>query len=78
MDLRSSPNRLVPVSRSRRMSTFHLSLMRVRVVYTGQAGRLGAVDWDVDSLCFSIVMIQIVLQDKVKFLTGSIVCAPYG
>lgn len=34
----SSPKRLVPVIRSRRINTFHLSPIRVRVVSTGQAG----------------------------------------
>ena len=37
-DFFSSPNRLVPGIRSRRISTFHLSPMRVSVVSTGQAG----------------------------------------
>ena len=35
----SSLKRLVPVRRSRRMSTTHLSLIRRRVVSTGQGGR---------------------------------------
>ena len=39
MDFFNSPNRFVPGSKSRIMSTFHLSLMRVSVVSTGQAGR---------------------------------------
>ena len=37
-DFFSSPNRFVPGIRSRRISTFHLSPMRVSVVSTGQAG----------------------------------------
>lgn len=38
----SSPNRFVPGSKSRRINTFHLSLMRVSVVSTGQAGKVFA------------------------------------
>ena len=38
-DLMSSLKRLVPVRRSRRMSTTHLSLIRSSVVSTGQGGR---------------------------------------
>ena len=39
MDFFSSPKRLVPGIRSRRIRTFHLSLIKVKVVSTGQAGR---------------------------------------
>jgi len=40
MDFFSSPNRMVPwSSRSRKIRTFHLSLIRVSVVSTGQGGR---------------------------------------
>ena len=39
MDFFNSPNRFVPGSKSRIMSTFHLSLMSVSVVSTGQAGK---------------------------------------
>ena len=39
MDFFNSPNRFVPDSKSRIMSTFHLSLMSVSVVSTGQAGK---------------------------------------
>ena len=45
MDFFSSPNRLVPGSRSRRISTFHLSPMRDRVVSTGQAGSSFPFTW---------------------------------
>ena len=38
MDFFSSPKRLVPGIRSRRMSTFHLSPISRSVVSTGQAG----------------------------------------
>ena len=38
MDFFNSPKRFVPGIRSRRMSTFHLSLISVSVVSTGQAG----------------------------------------
>lgn len=34
----SSPNRFVPVSKSRKIKTFHLSPIKVNVVSTGQAG----------------------------------------
>lgn len=44
MDLRSSPKRFVPVSKSRRISTFHLLPIRVSVVSTGQAGSFFAAD----------------------------------
>ena len=40
MDFFNSPNRFVPDSKSRIMSTFHLSLMSVSVVSTGQAGKI--------------------------------------
>lgn len=40
MDFLSSPNRLVPGIRSRRISTFHLSPMSISVVSTGRAGKL--------------------------------------
>lgn len=40
MDFFNSPNRFVPGSKSRIMSTFHLSLMSVSVVSTGQAGKI--------------------------------------
>lgn len=38
MDFFSSPKRFVPGSKSRRINTFHLSPMSVKVVSTGQAG----------------------------------------
>ena len=38
MDFLSSPKRFVPGIRSRRISTFHLSPIKVSVVSTGQAG----------------------------------------
>lgn len=38
MDFFNSPKRLVPDKRSRRIRTFHLSLISVRVVSTGHAG----------------------------------------
>ena len=40
MDLFNSPNRFVPGSKSLMISTFHLSLMSVSVVSTGQAGKV--------------------------------------
>ena len=43
MDFFNSPNRFVPDNRSRRISTFHLSLISVSVVSTGQAGSTGGV-----------------------------------
>lgn len=38
IDFFSSPNRFVPVSKSRKIKTFHLSPIKVNVVSTGQAG----------------------------------------
>ena len=37
-DFLSSPKRFVPGSKSRRINTFHLSPIKVKVVSTGQAG----------------------------------------
>ena len=39
MDFFNSPKRLVPGIRSRRIRTFHLSPMSIRVVSTGQEGK---------------------------------------
>ena len=43
MDFFNSPNRLVPVIKSRRIRTFHLSPINMSVVSTGQAGSSFAV-----------------------------------
>ena len=71
MDFFSSPKRFVPGSKSRRISTFHLSPMSVKVVSPGQAGN------SFFTVCHAILPASKYIKSANRFLavTTALYCA---